>query len=54
MTPQGRRIWGSRQGQSLMRALLAGGPLNPIHQEAVAALKSAPPKEPRAVRSKPK
>ena len=43
MTPQGRKIWGSRQGQNLLKAMLDGGPLKPEHEETVAQLKKSGP-----------
>ena len=43
MTPHGRKIWGSRQGQNLLKAMLDGGPLKPEHEETVAQLKKSGP-----------
>ena len=43
MTPHGRKIWGSKQGQSLMRAMLSGEPLKPIHREVLEEIKRGEP-----------
>lgn len=43
MTPQARRIWASKQGQSLLRAFLEGRELTPIEREASNALRDLAP-----------
>ena len=41
MTPQGRKIWGSKAGQSLMKAMLEDAPKTPEHAATVQALKAS-------------
>ena len=41
MTPQGRKIWGSKAGQSLMKAMLDDAPKTPEHAATVQALKAS-------------
>ncbi len=41
MSPQGRKIWGSQQGQSLMKAMLSGSAKTAEHQKTLAQLKSS-------------
>lgn len=41
MTPQGRKIWGSKEGQSLMESMLKQTLLTPEQQETVRKLKES-------------
>lgn len=45
MTPQGRKIWGSKEGQSLMEAMLKGKPPTPEQKEVVKQLKESSNKD---------
>lgn len=53
MNEESRRIWNSPEGVSLLKAMLAGAPLDEKDRQALAELKQADPPKTRPEQSSP-